>query len=161
MSEANICSDAENLVEMPKFPSKRLQSKNGQALPCVVCKTNPSKYKFKCCLFGYCSATCFKDHSVCTPVTRELIVRKRFMDPFEHLEIPSEDILSNDQLESLRQDHTVRSFLEHPKVRRIIQRIDSTRDRHAALERHMQTDSSFLAVVNAVAKAVGASLASV
>lgn len=150
-------------VEEPvvKYPSKRLTSRTGQALSCAVCRSNPSKYKFKCCLFGFCSAACFKAHGDCQqPVVRSTLsaVRSRYIDPFADLDILPEDILTKEQLEKLSSDPAVLSLLQHPKLRKVISRIDSCRDRHSALERQMQNDAAFVQVVHAIANAIQAPL---
>ena len=49
-------------VETKRYAAKRIFGRHG-AYPCEVCKLNPSKYKFRCCRFGYCSTDCFKKHS--------------------------------------------------------------------------------------------------
>lgn len=144
--------------EQQKYPSRRLTSRSGQSLPCFICKSNPSKYKFKCCLFGYCSVACFKIHADCSAASADPAPRRRFIDPFADLDMPPEDVVSQSQLARLRVDADVRKFLEHPKVRKLLLRIDSARDRHAALERCMQTDAAFATVVAAIAKVVGADL---
>lgn len=67
-----------------RYPSKRIFGRHG-AYPCTVCKTNPSKYKFTCCRFGYCSIECFREHAkpgVCTapaplPVTDRPVFKRR------------------------------------------------------------------------------------
>jgi hypothetical protein len=84
--------------------------------------------------------------------------RARFIDPFADLDMPPEDVVTKDNLEKLRSDVALRGFLDHPKVRKILLRIDSARDRHAALERHMQTDAAFAQVIHAIAQAIDAPL---
>ena len=73
--------EAQPVQASHRYPSKRIFGRHG-AYPCTVCKTNPSKYKFTCCRFGYCSIECFREHSkpgVCNaPATTSIADRPIF-----------------------------------------------------------------------------------
>ena len=145
----------------PRFPSRRIFSKHG-AFPCHICNTEPSKYKFRCCRFGYCSSACYAKHQAegnCQPSAtndhQEPLLKKRSLNPLEMLDIPEEDIIPDDKLEALRTNKDILGFLSHAKLRKIIARIDSSRDRISALERQMQIDPEFARVAVAFAEAVG------
>jgi hypothetical protein len=144
-----------------RFPSKRIFGRHG-AYPCAVCKVNPSKYKFKCCRFGYCSTACFKDHSqpgVCTapsfynPADRP-VFKRRPTNPLADLDIPEADLLSKVTLSSLKDNKLIRDYLANPKLRRLLTKIDNSRDRHAALEKQMLIDPEFSKVVDVFASAI-------
>jgi hypothetical protein len=149
-SDDEIHSEKDEVIEDHKvlFPSRRLFSKSGESLPCIVCKIAPSKYRFKCCRFGYCSTGCFSAHTSCETREERPFVRRRYIDPLADLELPEEDIVPKELLEKLIEDKRVKEFLENPKLREILFKIDSCKDRHSALERFMDGDPAFLQVMD-------------
>lgn len=144
--------------EVNRFPSRRIFSKHG-AYPCTVCKTNPSKYKFRCCRFGYCSTECFSKHkeSECSVVQHEdrPFIKRRCLNPLADLDIPEEDLIPKETLEALKSNKKITEYFADPKLRKIICKIDSAKDRALALERQMLIDPDFSTVVMSMAQAIG------
>uniref|UniRef100_A0A6V7QS49 Zinc finger HIT domain-containing protein 3 n=1 Tax=Ananas comosus var. bracteatus TaxID=296719 RepID=A0A6V7QS49_ANACO len=134
---------------------------------CEVCKEVESKYKCPTCLTPYCSVGCFKKHKedlcqnslpapeeerkVAHPAkSLEVEERSRLVskEQLQSLEIPVDPsrpleveepswVVNKEQLKSLAESSEIRDALKDDELRKLIIRIDSSKEPEKELEKAM------------------------
>lgn len=121
---------------------------------CFVCGKGETKYRFPCCRERYCSLPCYKVHAAaqCTAGLKEPAPKKqRLANQDENGE--DETILSEVQLCALRGHAGVRDALRTPAFQQVLQEIDDSRDRRAALEAVLENNPYFVTFVEHMTEA--------
>ena len=117
---------------------------------CLVCDSDNAKYKFRCCLRAFCSQDCFQKHRDCDSLValKSSLPERRFLRKDNvDLNLPDEEILSEELLERVASNKDVSDLLRDPLLHRILIRLDNARDRRQVFSKLYDTSPVFFQLV--------------
>ena len=134
---------------------------------CEVCKDKESRYKCPKCRTPYCSVACFKQHKdspSCVAEASKLQqaqeADKLLKDKTAALYEEDKDNIDEgyriqpDQLDRMLESEILQERLRDPRIREIVQLIDSAEDREKALDGAVENNKDFALFVEQLANVI-------
>ncbi|XP_014098592.1 zinc finger HIT domain-containing protein 3 [Bactrocera oleae] len=109
---------------------------------CVTCGATTKKYKCPKCLEAYCSLRCYKKHQevLCLPNHNvdKIVEHDRKLEPTLHEPFSTEDTVSRNNLELLKDCKALHDLLYNIHLRNLLSEIDVAPDAWKAMKAAMQ-----------------------
>ncbi|UVC49772.1 hypothetical protein MACK_003885 [Theileria orientalis] len=109
---------------------------------CNECGSKSPKYRFKCCLLQFCSHNCYKAHSCASKEssTPSCSSSQGALKSEGAGEVPSGTKLTDEQLDILKSDSTLRDYLRDEKLKLVLVDIASSEDPMERAQRYIRED---------------------
>lgn len=109
-------------------------------MDCLECKAQSACYRYKCCGLGFCSVSCYKNHSCTGPQQKKQMSTDYQPQSPSSLQQNASNLLTASQVEAMRADTKLRDMLSNKTLRKVLRKIAENENPVEVLSPYMQDE---------------------